>query len=90
MSGMIWVTILAGMVITVVPVVLAVLVGRYLLKMRPIDTWGSVCGGMTSSSALIAIRSAADSNEPAISYAAAYAVASVLATLAGQIVVLLV
>ena len=45
---------------------------------------------MTSSSALVAIRSAADSNEPEISYGAAYAVASVLATLAGQIVVLLV
>jgi len=90
MHGMIWVTVVAGAVITVVPVLISVLVGRHLLKMRPIDAWGSVCGGMTSSSALVAIRAAADSNEPAISYAAAYAVASVLATLAGQIVVLLV
>ncbi len=39
--------------------------------------------------ALVAIKRAADSNEPALSYAASYAVASVLATMAGQIVVLL-
>ncbi|MCP3964253.1 MAG: hypothetical protein GY719_41010, partial [bacterium] len=77
------------LLVTVVPVLGAVLVGRYLLSMRPVDTWGSVCGGMTSSSALAAIRGAADSSEPTVSYAASYAVASVLATLAGQVVVLM-
>ncbi len=81
--------LLGATLVAVVPVVVAVLVGRYLLKMRPVDAWGSVCGGMTSSSALAAVRGAADSSEPTVSYAASYAVATVLATLAGQIVVLL-
>jgi len=81
--------IFAGILTTLLPVVLAVCVGRYLLRMRPVDAWGSVCGGMTSTGALIALRRAADSNEPALSYAAAFAVASVLITLAGPLVVFL-
>jgi putative transport protein len=72
----------------VIPVLAALLVGKYLLKMRPVDAWGSVGGGMTSSAALVAVKDAADSSEPAISYAASYAVASVLATFAGQAVLL--
>jgi uncharacterized transporter YbjL len=42
---------------------------------------------MTSSAALAAVKRAADSTEPAISYAAAFAVASVLVTVAGQVVI---
>ena len=42
---------------------------------------------MTSSSALVAVKRAADSREPALSYAASYAVASVLAAIAGQVIV---
>ncbi len=75
--------------VTVGPLAAAVFIGRHLLNMRPVDAWGSVCGGMTSSSALVVIRREADSSEPAVSYAASYAVASVLATLAGPIVVML-
>ncbi len=51
--------------------------------------WGGVCGGRPGSSALTGIRAVADSSEPTVSYAASYAIASVLATLAGQVVVLL-
>ena len=89
LEGVIGKMLVCGALVTLVPVAGAVAVGRYLLAMRPVDAWGSVCGGMTSSSALVAIRHAADSSEPAISYAASYAVGSVLATLAGQAVVLL-
>jgi len=82
-----WEVVLCGAVVTVVPAVLALLTGRYLFKMRPVDIWGSICGGMTSSAALHAVKRASDSNEPAVSYAAAFAVASVLVTVAGQVVI---
>jgi uncharacterized transporter YbjL len=59
------------------------------LGLRPVDAWGSLCGALTSAAALHAVRRATDSNEAAISYAASYAVASVLATLAGPILVML-
>ena len=42
---------------------------------------------MTSSAALHLLRRAADSDEVTISYAAAYAVASIMATLIGQILI---
>ncbi|MHC4932766.1 MAG: aspartate-alanine antiporter-like transporter, partial [Planctomycetota bacterium] len=84
-----WPTLVSGALTSVIPVLAALLVGRHLLKMRPVDTWGSVGGGMTSSAALVAVKDAADSSEPAISYAASYAVASVLATFAGHAVLLL-
>ncbi|MEM8883534.1 MAG: TrkA C-terminal domain-containing protein [Planctomycetota bacterium] len=86
-----WTTILAcGLAITVVPMGISIAVGRHLLRMRPVDVWGSVCGGMTSSAALTALRRAADSDAPAISYAASFAVASVVLTLAGPLIVVLV
>jgi len=88
-TGVPLLAVAGGAAITAITVVVSVLFGRFVLKMRPVQVWGSVCGGLTSSAALTAIRRAADSNEPAIPYATAYAVASVLATLAGQAVVLL-
>lgn len=87
MGLMVWQVVLAGVAITLLPLVLALLIGKYALRMRPVELWGSICGGMTSSAALAAVKRAADSNEPAISYAAAFAAASVLVTIAGQVVI---
>jgi putative transport protein len=81
--------LLSGVLITLIPMLVALGIARVLLRMRPVDAWGSVCGGMTSAGAAVALRRAADSNATAISYAAAYAVASVLLTLAGPLVVYL-
>jgi len=84
-----WSMVLGGIPITLVPVLVSLVIARRVLDVRPVDAWGAICGGMTSSAALHAVRRAADSSEPAISYAAAYAVASVLVTIAGPLVVLL-
>jgi putative transport protein len=89
-SGMdftVWQVLVSGSVVTIVPVCVALVLGKLVLKMRPVDIWGSLCGGMTSSSALNAVKRAADSEEPAVSFAAAFAVASILVTIAGQVVV---
>lgn len=79
----------SAVAVTLLPVLGAALLARWALRMRPADAWGSIGGGMTSSAALVAVRRAADSNEPALSYAASYAFASVLVTVAGQVVVFL-
>ncbi len=89
MEGHLVQTLLAAGGVTVLSVVIALFFAKWFLKMRAVDAWGSVGGGMTSSAALVAVKRAADSNKPALSYAASYAVASVLATIAGQVVVLL-
>ena len=78
----------AGLITMAIPVVLTVLAARFVFsKMPAAHVWGSIGGGMTSSASLVAIRRAADSDEPAIPYAAAYAVASVFVTMAGQLIV---
>ena len=73
-----------------VPLVLVFVVARHVLRMSPVDTWGSLAGGMTSTAALVTVKRAARNNDAAASYAATFAIASVLATIAGQLVVLLV
>jgi putative transport protein len=82
-------TLAAGVLVALIPVLGALLTGRFILRLRPIDSWGSVAGGMTSAAALAAVKRAADSDEPAIAYATAYAVACVLVTMSGHIVVAL-
>lgn len=81
--------IVVGVLLSLVPVLTALFLGCRLLRMRPLDAWGSVSGGMTSSAALNALRRATDSNASAVSYAAAYAVASVLVTVMGRVAMLL-
>ena len=85
----VWAALGAAVLVTAVPVAAGVWFGRRVLRLRAVDAWGGACGGMTSSAALVALRRAADSNEPALSYAASYTVASVLVTVAGSVVVLL-
>ncbi len=81
-------TLLAGALTLTVPVVLTYVFARKVLGLATLDAWGSLCGGMTSSTALAAVNRAADSNEATTGYAASYAVATVLVTAAGQIVAL--
>ena len=81
--------ILGAGLITAATVLFSLLMATRLLRLGPLGAWGSVCGGMTSSAALHTLRRTADTNEVTISYAASYAVASVIATIAGQWVVAL-
>jgi len=84
-----WRVFAAGLVVSTLTVVGGLVMSRLVLRLRPVDAWGSICGGLTSAAALHAVRRAADSNEPAIAYATAYAIGSVLATVAGPLVVVL-
>ena len=81
-----WQTLLGAAFTTTVVVLGTLLVGGRLLKLKALDNWGSLSGGLTSSAALQALRVKADSNEVTISYAAAYAIGSVAATIAGQLI----
>lgn len=80
-----WPVLGSALVVAFVPLLVALGLGR-LLKLRPVELWGSICGGLTSSAALAAVKRSADSDEPAHSYATAFAVSIVLVTIAGQVV----
>lgn len=84
-----WPATIGAVGVTVATVVGGLVLARRFLGLRPLDAWGAIAGGLTSSAALQAVRREADSPEAAASYAAAYAVASILATLAGPLLILL-
>jgi putative transport protein len=74
-----------GAVITIVPMVITMVVGHYLLKVNFLVLIGALTGAMTSTPALSAVDPMTDSNGPKIAYAAVYPFALVLIIICSQI-----
>ena len=66
-----------GATITVVPMLVAVVVGRLVFKISLLDLLGTITGGMTSTPGLAAADSMVDSNIPSVAYATVYPIAMV-------------
>jgi putative transport protein len=82
-----WMVLVTGACTTTFTVLGTLWFGQKVLRLKPIDAWGGICGGMTSTTSLEAVNRTAGNNDAVIGYAATYAVASVLITLAGQLAV---
>ncbi len=74
-----------GMVITIVPMFLSLLVGYYFLRMNFLTLIGSLTGSMTSTPALSAVEPMTDTNAPQIAYATVYPFALVMLIIVSQI-----
>lgn len=79
----------AGVLVTLVPVLVGYFFSRKVLKLNPAEALGGVTGSMTSGAALSVVTDAAQSNVPALGYTGAYAFANVILTLAGTLIMLL-
>lgn len=79
----------AGLVVTTVPLVIGLLVGKYIFRMKAPIVLGACAGARTTTAALGAIEEAAKSKVPALGYTVTYAVGNVLLTTWGVLVVLL-
>jgi aspartate-alanine antiporter len=79
----------AGIAVSLVPGVVALFYGKYVLKMHPVILSGALCGRQASTPALNAVTLAANSNVPVLGYTVPYTIANVLLTLAGPIVIML-
>jgi putative transport protein len=79
----------AGLVVTTVPLVIGLLVGRYVFKMKAPIVLGACAGARTTTAALGAIEAEAKSKVPALGYTVTYAVGNTLLTVWGVAVVLL-
>lgn len=79
-----------GAALTVVPMLIAVLVGRLVFKISLLDLLGTITGGMTSTPGLAAADSMVDSNIPSVAYATVYPIAMVLLILSIQLIATLV
>jgi putative transport protein len=77
----------AGIAVSLVPSLLALYYGKYVLKMHPIILCGALCGRQASTPALNAVTLAAGNNAPVLGYTVPYTMANVLLTLAGSIIV---
>ncbi len=75
--------------VSVVPVVLAYLVGAYILKMNRALLFGAIIGARTCAPAMDIVNDYAKSTIPALGYAGTYAIANILMTLAGTIMILI-
>ena len=81
--------IAAGMVVTVIPVLVGYFFSRSILRLNPAEALGGVTGAMTSGAALSVVTDVAKSNVPALGYTGAYAFANVILTIAGTLFMLL-
>lgn len=82
--------ILAAVIVTTVPHVVTLLVGRHIVKLHPGILIGVCCGAGTSAPALAAVQELADSRIPALGYGVGCALGNVLLALWGGVIVLLV
>jgi len=78
-----------GILVSLIPVVVTYLAGAYLLRMNRALLFGALMGARTCAPAMEIISDTARSNIPALGYAGTYAIANVLLTLAGTLIVLI-
>lgn len=82
-TGLQW--LLAGACVTMVPIMLAGIFARVVLKMNFIDISGLIAGSMTDPPALAFASNTTGSDAPAISYATVFPLTTLLRILAAQV-----
>lgn len=75
-----------GALITIIPMLLVVFIGRFFLKVNFLSILGALTGGMTSTPGLSAVDSSTESEAPQIAYATVYPFALVMIIICAQIV----
>ncbi len=78
--------VVAGIFVTMVPVMVGYFFGRKVLKINPALLFGGITGSMTSGASLSVVTKTANSSVPSLGYTGAYAFANVLLTIAGSII----
>ena len=81
--------VFVGLVVALLPHVVSILFGRYVLKMNPIIVLGACTGAGTITAALRAVQDEAQSKLPALGYTVPYAIGNILLTAWGPVIVAL-
>jgi putative transport protein len=79
----------AGLVAALLPHLVGVVVGRFVLKIDPVVLLGACAGAGTTTAGLKAIQDAARSKVPVLGYTVPYAVGNILLTAWGPVIVAL-
>ena len=80
----------AGVIVTIAPLAVGTLVGRYVLKLSPLMLLGGLAGAQTCTPGLTALREASHSNVVALAYTVPYAIGNIVLTIWGPVVVAIV
>ena len=81
--------VVAGLLCTTIPIVVTMLVGRYVVKMHPGILLGVCAGAATSAPGLASVQEVAKSKIPTLGYGVTYAVGNVFLALWGTVMVTL-
>jgi putative transport protein len=81
--------VFVGLVSALLPHFVAILFGRYVLRMNPLILLGACAGAGTMTAALRAVQDEARSSVPALGYTVPYAVGNILLTAWGPVIVAL-
>ena len=84
-----WSLFLVGAVATSLPLILGMLIGKYLFKFNDALTLGCVAGSRTTTAALGAVEETIQSDVPAMGYTITYAIGNTLLIIWGVVIVLL-
>lgn len=79
---------LYGAILTLTPMIVGYVLGKYVFKLSVFNNLGSITGGMTSTPALGTLIHTAGTDDVAASYAATYPMAMVLVVLAAKLIVM--
>ena len=80
---------IGGAIMTIFPMVVGFVIGKYVLHLPLLNRLGSITGGMTSTPALGTLIATAETEDVASAYASTYPIALVLIVLASQLLVTL-
>lgn len=79
-----------GMVVTIMPLVVGLYFGRYVLKLNPVLLLGGIAGAQTMTAALAAVQERSGSSVAVLGYSGTVAIAHILLTAWGTVMVLLI
>lgn len=80
---------IAGIFVSLVPMFIGLMLGRFVFKFNPAITLGACAGSRTTTAALGAIQDSINSRVPALSYTTTYAIGNTLLIIWGVVIVLL-
>ncbi|MFP4203390.1 MAG: aspartate:alanine exchanger family transporter [Opitutales bacterium] len=76
-----------GILISIIPLLVAWPLARYIFRLDPLQSLGGICGGMTSTPALGALTTKTDSQVPVVSYVSAYPVALIVMIILAKVLI---
>lgn len=81
--------LISGVVVTLLPPLVALYFGRYVLRLHPMILLGALAGAQTEAASMTKIIEQSGSNTPVIGFTVCYAISNVLLAVCGPVIIFL-